>query len=64
MKEVHPMKFFVEVARVSIFGREGILIRKKEFVHAVDAYKFRGEYLSRKKDDPRLISVKIIPVKG
>ena len=64
MKEVHPMKFFVEVARALAVGHESTLTRKKEFVHAVDAYKFRDEYLSRKKDDPRLISVKIIPVKG
>ena len=64
MKEVHPMKFFVEVVRALAVGHESTLTRKKEFVHAVDAYKFRGEYLSRKKDDPRLVSVKIIPVKG
>lgn len=64
MKEVHPMKFVVEVARFSIFGRNGILTRRVEFTHAVDAYRSRAAYLARVKGDPRLISAKIIPVKG
>ena len=58
------MKFVVEVVRFSIFGRNGILTRWMEFTHAVDAYRSRATYLVRDKGDTRLISIKIIPVKG
>lgn len=58
------MKFVIEVTRFSIFGRDGILTRRVEFTHAVDAYRSQAAYLVRVKDDPRLISAKIIPVKG